>query len=95
MRTTERGTRFLGFFCFVFIGGNFFLWIYFPLELVPKPGLRFYVGRTWVWDWRKMEARDEGWWRRRDRCAQQKRTRCQGLIAGCVFEAGIEALEGH
>jgi len=42
-----------------------------------------------------MEARDEGWWRRRDRCAQQKRTRCQGLIAGCVFEAGIEALEGH
>ena len=27
--------------------------------------------------------------------ACQRRTKCQGLIAGCVWEAGIEALEGH
>lgn len=41
---------------FFFIGGKFFLEIYFPLELVPEPRLGLYMGRTWGWGWRKLEA---------------------------------------
>ena len=64
-------------------------------DLFPEPGLRLCVERTWGWGWRKLEA--QGWRLLEEgHChACQRKTRCQGLIAGCVWEAGIEALEGH